>query len=120
MTPEIDSCCIFHILFGHLLGHCPLPSTTAEVCLPACLSYCPAAVATIFYSGSVTRPVMSVGITGGHPFYLVACTKAKTLKKKKKRKFLAFVACPYFSLQHMKAFFTAPNGRNFRRHLQDV
>lgn len=27
MTPEIDSYCTFHILFGHLLGHCLLPST---------------------------------------------------------------------------------------------
>lgn len=117
MTPEIDLYCIFHLLFGHLLGHCLLPSTTPEVYLLAYLSYCPTAVATIFYSGSVTRPVMSVGITGGHPFYLVARTKAKAFKKKK---FLALVACPYFSLQHMKAFFSAANGRNFRRHLQDV
>lgn len=45
MTPEIDSYCIFHILFGHLLGHCLLPSTTPEVHLLPCLRYCPAAVA---------------------------------------------------------------------------
>lgn len=82
MAPEIDSYCIFHILFDHLLGHCLLPSTMREVYLLACLSYCPTAVAAIFYSGSSTGPVMSVGITGGHPFYLVAHPKAKTLKKK--------------------------------------
>lgn len=56
---------------------------------------------------SVTRPVMSVGIMGGHPFYLVAHPRARALKKKKKKSYFLFlIACPYFSLRHMKAFFT--------------
>lgn len=35
MTPEIDPYCIFHILFGHLWGHCLLPSTMPGADLPA-------------------------------------------------------------------------------------
>jgi len=54
--------------------------------------YCPTAAATIFYSSSVTRLVMSVGIMGGRPFYLVARTKTKAFLKKKVRFWPCFSA----------------------------